>query len=82
MVVILSLGVLISAAYAIRTIGRLFTGPVQCEIQQITDLRKTEMLAASVLTAGFLIIGFFPAPMLNIISVSLNELSNVFASRL
>ena len=81
-VVILSLGVLISAAYAIRTIGRLFTGPVQCEIQQITDLRKTEMLAASVLTAGFLIIGFFPAPMLNIISVSLNELSNVFASRL
>lgn len=80
-VVILSLGVLISAAYAIRTIGRLFTGPVQCQIQQITDLRKTEMLAASVLTAGFLFIGFFPAPILNIMSASLNELSNVFAVR-
>jgi len=81
-VVILSLGVLISAAYAIRTIGRLFTGPVQCEIQQITDLRKTEMLAASVLTAGFLFIGFYPAPILNIMSVSMQELGNVFAARL
>lgn len=80
-VVILSLGVLISAAYAIRTIGRLFTGPVQCEIQQIADLRKTEMLAASVLTAGFLIIGFFPAPALEIVSASIHALSNVFAVR-
>lgn len=80
-VVILSLGVLISAAYAIRTIGRLFTGPVQCEIQQIADLRKTEMLAASVLTTGFLFIGFFPAPTLELMSVSIHALSDIFAVR-
>jgi len=80
--VILSLGVLISGAYALRTVGRLFTGPVKVEMQSIKDLRKHEMLAASVLSIGFVGIGFFPAPLLDLISVSINDLSSVFAWRL
>lgn len=80
--VILSLGVLISGAYALRTVGRLFTGPVKAEMQSIKDLRKNEMLAASVLTIGFVGIGFFPAPLLSLISVSVSELSSVFAGGL
>ncbi len=38
-VVLLSLGVMISAAYAIRTVGRLFTGPVRPEMKGVRDLR-------------------------------------------
>ncbi|MDH5484270.1 MAG: NADH-quinone oxidoreductase subunit M [Gammaproteobacteria bacterium] len=80
--IILSLGVMISAAYAIRTIGRLFTGPVHCEMKQIQDLRTTEMIAASILTLGFLILGFYPTPALDLISTSVHEISSLFATRL
>jgi NADH-quinone oxidoreductase subunit M len=39
LVLVLSLGMLISAAYAIRTIARLFTGPIRSEMRDIEDLR-------------------------------------------
>ena len=37
--VFFSLAILISTAYAIRTIGLLFTGPVKPQMKQIEDLR-------------------------------------------
>ena len=51
-VVLLTLGVMISAAYAIRTIGRLFTGPVRPRMQQVSDLQRGELFTTSVLTLG------------------------------
>src|SRR5690606_11254895 len=38
-------GVLVSAAYALRTIEWLFAGPVRPELSRITDLAQREMLA-------------------------------------
>ncbi|MFW2371540.1 MAG: complex I subunit 4 family protein [Gammaproteobacteria bacterium] len=80
-VVILSLGVLISAAYAIRTVGRMFTGPVFCELEKIPDMKNNELITAGVLTSGFIIIGFYPAPVLNLITASVSELSLLFEGR-
>ena len=80
-VIILSLGVMISGAYGLRTIGRLFTGPVSSEMKDIRDLTNTEMLLASTLTFGFIFIGFYPAPALNLMSASITELSNLFVGR-
>ncbi len=77
-VALLSLGVLISAAYSIRTIGRLFTGPVRENMRHVPDLTRTELAAASVLSAGILWIGFFPAPTLNLMTASINHLSRLF----
>jgi NADH-quinone oxidoreductase subunit M len=59
---LLSLTVVISAAYAVRTVGRLFTGPVSARMQGLPDLNRGEFTAAAVLTAGSLIIGLYPAP--------------------
>jgi len=81
-IVLLSIGVLISAAYAIRTIGRLFTGPVRSEMIDIADLRTHEILGVAVLTTGFITLGVYPTPALDLISVSINELSHVFAGGL
>ena len=75
---LLTLGVLISAAYAIRTIGRLFTGPVFCEIEKIPDLKNSEMFAAAVLSVGILLIGFFPTPAIELMSASIAEISLAF----
>jgi NADH-quinone oxidoreductase subunit M len=75
----LSLGVLISAAYAVRTVTRLFTGPVRAEMHGTTDLQRGELLAASVLTAGFLLLGFMPAPALELMGASVSQLSTLFS---
>ena len=74
LVVILSLGVLISAAYSVRTVGRLFTGPVRKEMKEVEDLRPSEMLGATILTGGVVLIGLFPAPILAGISSSVADL--------
>jgi len=74
----LSLGVLISAAYAIRTVTRLFTGPVRSEMQSIPDLRPTEMLSASILTFLVIYLGFFPSALLDIMAATVSSMSNIF----
>lgn len=80
-VLILSIGVLISAAYSIRTIGRLFTGPVRPKMRDIEDLRPVELIAATTLTAGIITIGIFPAATLDLIASSVAELSGLYSVR-
>jgi len=78
LILALSLGIMISAAYAIRTIGRLFTGPSRENMQDVADLRKTEMVAAGLLTAGIVFLGVFPATLLQYITPSVNSISRLF----
>lgn len=75
---LLTVGILISAAYAIRTVGRLFTGPVRPSMQGIADLRLNESIAAATLTAGIIFLGVFPSNLLNIMSASVAQLAHLF----
>ena len=77
--ILLSTGVMITAAYSIRTIGHLFTGPVRPEMVGLPDLRRSELIAAITLTAGTIALGVYPVPVLNLISASVNQLSHGFA---
>ncbi|MDH5778621.1 MAG: NADH-quinone oxidoreductase subunit M, partial [Gammaproteobacteria bacterium] len=77
-IALLAIGFLISAAYAIRTVGFLFTGPVRSEMQSITDLRAHEMFAALLLSSGIILIGVAPAALLNLISSSVGRFSALF----
>ncbi|MDO9225710.1 MAG: NADH-quinone oxidoreductase subunit M [Pseudomonadota bacterium] len=81
--VLLSLTVLISAAYALRVVGRLITGPVgghgAGHGPALPDLTRGEFTAAAVLTTGSLVIGFYPAPMLNLIAASVGRYAHLFA---
>jgi NADH-quinone oxidoreductase subunit M len=74
-----SLGVLVSAAYAVRTVGRLFTGPVRGEMLGIPDLARGELVAASVLAIGIVLLGLVPTPALELVTVSVRQLSALFA---
>lgn len=60
-VVLMSVAVLVSAAYAVRTIGRLLTGPVRPEMQGIADMTLIETAAAGLLCIGILALGLLPA---------------------
>ncbi len=76
--VLLTVGVLISAAYAIRTVGRLFTGPVRPSMQGVADLRINESIAVAVLSTGTILLGVFPSHALNLMSASVTQLAHVF----
>ena len=78
-VLLVSIGMLISAAYAVRTIGRLFTGPVRPDMRDVQDLRKTEMAAAGILSLGIVAIGVAPGELLAMMSASVAQLSDLFA---
>jgi NADH-quinone oxidoreductase subunit M len=72
-IVLLSLGVLITATYSIRTVKHLYTGPVRLEMQQVEDLRPLEMVAAGSLIVGTLVLGFYPASLLEMMQVSVQN---------
>ncbi|MEN8167298.1 MAG: NADH-quinone oxidoreductase subunit M [Pseudomonadota bacterium] len=75
----LSLGIMVSAAYAIRTVGRLFTGPVRSSMKEVEDLRYNELFAALVLSTGIITLGVLPAQALNLMTASVTQYSNIFA---
>ena len=70
---------MVSAAYAIRTVGRLFTGPVRSSMLQVEDLRRSELFAALVLAAGIIILGVLPSQALELMTPSITQFSNIFS---
>ncbi len=70
---VLSVGVIVSATFGVRTIKRLFTGPSKDSMQGVEDLRMTEVFVAVVLVSGILFFGFYPSPLLNMISPTITE---------
>jgi NADH:ubiquinone oxidoreductase subunit 4 (subunit M) len=49
-------------------------------MQNLPDLSRGELAAASVLTAGSLFIGLYPGPVLNLIAASVARYAGLFAS--
>lgn len=76
LMVFFSMTILISAAYAIRTIGMLFTGPVRPQMQQVEDLRSTELVAAGLLVACIVGFGLMPEPLIDLSSATLFEMNS------
>jgi NADH-quinone oxidoreductase subunit M len=78
LMVLASLGVLMSAAYAVRTIGGLFAGPIRPELAQVQDLRPLELAAAIPLAVGSLALGLQPAPVIALVSAKVAQLAAIF----
>ncbi len=75
------LGFLINAAYAIRTIGLLFTGPVKPQMQHIKDLNRYELLAAGSVSAAIVLFGFWPAPLIELSAATITQLNSLIMLR-
>lgn len=78
-IILLSLSILISAAYAFRTIGRLFTGPVRPNMRSVTDLTPFELTATSLLAGTTLLFGWYPDPVIRILTASVASFSASFS---
>jgi NADH-quinone oxidoreductase subunit M len=86
---VLSIAVLISAAYALRVIRRLSTGlqrapesaaPGAFNVAVFSDLSRAEVACAGLLAAGVLVIGFCPSPLLGLIAASVAQLARQFGA--
>jgi len=80
--VFFSMSILISAAYAMRTIGLLFTGPVKPQMQQVADLKTPEILAVGLLVAGIVLFGLLPAPLIELSSATVALMNKQISQRL
>lgn len=76
-----SLSILVSAAYAIRTIGLLFMGPTKPNMQNLVDLRTRELLASSLLVAAVLLLGLFPTTLIDLSIATLAQLNSIMTER-
>lgn len=80
LMVFFSLSILISAAYAIRTITLLFTGTVRPKLQYIEDLRSYELVAAGILVSSIVWFGLMPASLIALSAATVSQLQHIFAS--
>ncbi|MBM4208191.1 MAG: NADH-quinone oxidoreductase subunit M [Gammaproteobacteria bacterium] len=74
LMVLFSVTLLISAAYAIRTITWLFTGSVKPQMQHVADLQHYELLAAGILAAGIIVLGLLPGSLINLSAATIAQL--------
>jgi NADH-quinone oxidoreductase subunit M len=79
--VFFSLSILISAAYSMRTITLLVTGPVKPQMQLIEDLKPMELLPAGILAAGLVVFGVAPASLIKLSSVTLAQIDSTIKLR-
>lgn len=82
LMVFFSLSILISAAYAMRTIGLLFTGPVKPRMQLVPDLKPVELLMSGVLVSGIVVFGLLPGTLIELSSETVSRMLRVIAERL
>lgn len=82
LMVFFSLSILISAAYSMRTIGLLFTGPVKPQMQFIADLKPLELLVSGVLVGCIVLFGLLPAPLIELSTSTVGRMMRVIGERL
>lgn len=80
LVAALSLGMLITATYSLRTVKQLYTGPVNLSMQQVEDLKSLELVAGGVLVAATLLLGFYPLPLLDVLLRSVQAIAAPFGA--
>ncbi len=80
--VFFSITVLISAAYSIRTISLLLTGPIKPSMEHLRDLNNREAFAAGLLVTGIIGLGFMPSPLIELSSATINQMINQISQRL
>ncbi|MBF0271689.1 MAG: NADH-quinone oxidoreductase subunit M [Magnetococcales bacterium] len=79
---LLSVGMLVSAAYAVRTAGCLCTGPEQPRLGELAPMGRMELAAAGLLVVCIVALGVLPAPLLDLMNLSLTRFGDLFAGRL
>lgn len=68
-----TLGIVITAAYMLRLYQRTMTGPLKPELEGMRDLNGREVTAMVPVAAIIIVLGLFPAPLLNVINPAVDR---------
>jgi NADH-quinone oxidoreductase subunit M len=68
-----TLGIVITAAYVLRLYQRSMTGPLKPELEGMPDLRGREITALVPIALLTIVLGLFPAPLLNVINPAVDR---------
>jgi NADH-quinone oxidoreductase subunit M len=79
LMILLGVSILIGTAYAMRTIGMLFTGPVKPQMRDIEDLKLYELVAAGVLVVAIVLFGLWPTPLINLSTATMSQMSDIIS---
>ncbi|MDD5277166.1 MAG: NADH-quinone oxidoreductase subunit M [Methylovulum sp.] len=79
--VFFGISILITAAYLIRTLSLLFTGPVKPKMQALDDLRFSELLASGILVGGIVLLGLLPARWIDLSATTIAQFNNLIKQR-
>jgi NADH-quinone oxidoreductase subunit M len=66
--VIATIGIVLTAAYALRFYQKVATGPTSPHVAGITDLRGREITALAPIVLLTIVLGVFPAPVLDVVN--------------
>lgn len=75
LMILLGVSIMIGTAYAMRTIGMLFTGPVKPQMRNIEDLKIYELIAAGFLVVLIVMFGLWPAPLIDLSIATMNQMN-------
>jgi NADH-quinone oxidoreductase subunit M len=74
---IATLGIVITAAYVLRLYQKTMTGPLKPSLEGMPDLRGREVTALVPIAALSIVLGFFPAPLLNVINPAVDQVMSI-----
>lgn len=77
LMILLGVSIMIGTAYAMRTIGMLFTGPVKPQMRNIEDLKLYELIAAGFLVVLIVLFGLWPAPLIDLSMATMNQMNGI-----
>jgi NADH-quinone oxidoreductase subunit M len=80
LVVIAALSVIITAAYYLWTMQRMFLGSPNSKWQHLRDINWRERVTLYPLAAATIILGLYPSPIFNLINTTINQLLAVIAT--
>ena len=69
-----TVGIVLTAAYVLRVYQKSMTGPLNPECEGMKDLNGREITALVPIAALILVLGLFPAPLLNVINPAVDRL--------
>jgi len=76
-----TVGIVITAAYALRLYQRTMTGPLSPGLEGMSDLKGREITALMPIAALTLVLGLFPAPVLDVVNPAVaNIMTSIGAS--
>lgn len=75
-----TLGIVITAAYVLRLYQKTMTGPLAAKLVGMPDLGAREVIALMPVVVLTLVLGLFPAPILNVINPAVDRVMTTIAA--